>query len=200
MIYICLMNNPQSVVLVHGIFHFYNIFRKMSKFLEKQGFRTFAPSLSPSTGKIGLDALARQLKTYIDENIPVRETFYLVGFSMGGLICRYYLQRLDGMKRVKRFISISAPHSGTRMASLLKNAGCRQMRPGSDFLKDLNSDVQRLEEVKVVSIWTPFDLSIRPAKSSHLPLGEELTIPVLLHPLMVRDKRVFKAIVFYLGY
>jgi triacylglycerol lipase len=188
------MNNPQSVVLVHGIFHFYNIFRKMSKFLEKQGFRTFAPSLSPSTGKIGLDELARQLKTYIDENIPVGETFYLVGFSMGGLICRYYLQRLDGIKRVKRFISLSAPHSGTRMAYLLKNAGCRQMRPGSEFLKDLNSDVKRLEEMKVVSIWTPFDLSIRPAKSSHLPLGEELTFPVLLHPLMVRDKRVLRAI------
>ncbi len=141
-----------SVVLVHGIFHFFNIFKKMSGFLETRGFRTFAPSLAPSTGKIGLDELALQLKTYIDKTIPAGETFHLVGFSMGGLICRYYLQRLDGMKRVKRFISISTPHHGSRMAYLLGNAGCRQMRPGSEFLKDLNSDVNRLEEVKIVSI------------------------------------------------
>jgi triacylglycerol lipase len=117
---------------------------------------------------------------------------------MGGLICRYYLQRLDGMKKVNRFISISAPHNGDRMAYLLGNIGCRQMRPGSEFLKDLNSDLSRLEEVKIVSIWTPFDLSIRPPSSSHLPIGEELIIPVLLHPLMVRDNRVLKAIVSFI--
>jgi triacylglycerol lipase len=193
------MNNPHSVILVHGIFNFSNIFRKMSRFLETRGFRAYSPSLSPSTGKKGLDELALQLKTFLEENIPGGETFYLVGFSMGGLICRYYLQRLDGMKKVKRFISISAPHHGTGMAYLLRNTGCRQMRPGSEFLKDLNSDLNRLEEVKIVSIWTPFDLSIRPASSSHLPIGEELIIPVLLHPLMVRDKRVLKAVAFYLN-
>jgi len=192
------MANPQSVVFVHGIFHFINIYKKMAKFLRNQGFRTFTPTLSPSTGKIGVDELALQLKTYIDENIPVGETFYLVGMSMGGLICRYYLQRLDGMKRVKRFISISTPHHGTRLAFPLRNTGCRQMRPGSEFINDLNSDVQRLEEVKIVSIWTPFDLMIRPAASSHLPIGKELIIPVLFHPLMVRDKRVLKAIDRYL--
>jgi triacylglycerol lipase len=170
----------------------------MSRFLVTKSFRTFAPSLSPSTGKIGLDELALQLKAFIDVNIPAGETFHLVGFSMGGLICRYYLQRLDGIKRVRRFISISTPHYGSRLAYLLGNKGCRQMRPGSEFLKDLNSDLNRLEEVKIVSIWTQFDLSIMPAKSSHLPLGEEMIIPVLLHPLMVRDNRVLKAVVSFI--
>ena len=193
------MSITRSVVFVHGIFHFINIYKKMAAFLRNHGFRTFTPSLSPSTGKIGLDKLALQLKTYIDENIPAEEKFYLVGFSMGGLICRYYLQRLDGMKRVDRFISISTPHHGTKRAYLIANTGCKQMRPGSDFLNDLNSDVQKLEEVKVVSIWSPYDLTIRPASSSRLPIGEENTIPVLLHPLMVHDKRVFKAIEHFLG-
>jgi triacylglycerol lipase len=185
----------QSVVLVHGIFNFSNIFRKMAAYLESHEYRTYVPTLHPSTGEKGLDELAMQLKLYIEKNIPSEEKFFLVGFSMGGLICRYYLQRLDGMKRVKRFISLSTPHHGSRLAHLLGNKGCRQMRPGSDFLKDLNSDVKSLEEVNIVSIWTPFDLSIIPATSSHITIGKELTIPVLLHPLVVRDNRTLKAII-----
>jgi triacylglycerol esterase/lipase EstA (alpha/beta hydrolase family) len=61
------------------------------------------------------------------------------------------------------------------------------MRPNSDFLKDLNSDVQMLKQIDFTSIWTPYDLMILPATSSQLDIGKEVTVPVVLHPLMLTD-------------
>jgi triacylglycerol lipase len=187
-----------SVVLVHGIFDSGNVFKKMAGLLENSNFRTYAPDLRPSSGRTGLDESARQLKSYVDVTISTDETFYLIGFSMGGLVCRYYLQRLDGMKRVHRFIALSTPHYGSWSAYLLPNKGGRQMRPGSEFLKDLNSDVDKLAQVDVVSIWTPFDLSIIPATSSRLAIGKELRIYIVLHPIMVRDRRTLEAVMYFL--
>ena len=71
----------------------------------------------------------------------------------------------------------------------LQNKGCRQMRPGSAFIEDLNRDVDVLEPIHVASLWTPFDLSILPATSSLLSIGQHVRLPVLLHPLMLWDRR-----------
>lgn len=150
------------------------------------------PDLQPSSGRKGLDELAKMLEVYIDDHLPPEEPFSLVGFSMGGLVCRYYLQRLDGMRRVRRFISLSTPHNGSWVAYLVANRGCRQMRPGSPFLNDLNKDVHTLERVRVVSIWTPLDLSILPAWSSRLPIGTELKLGVVMHRFMIKNKHVLE--------
>jgi triacylglycerol lipase len=69
------------------------------------------------------------------------------------------------------------------------------MRPESSFLQELNSDVDViLQRIQTTIFWTPFDLMIVPAKSSQLSLGKERTIPVLLHPWMLTDQRMLKAI------
>lgn len=171
----------------------------MVRFLEAHGFQPHVPSLRPSSGRTGLEELARQLAAYIAQHLDQGTSFNLVGFSMGGLISRYYLQRLDGMQRVRRFITLSTPHNGSRLAYLLANLGGRQMRPGSPFLADLNRDVQNLDQVGIVSIWTPLDLMILPPSSSRLPVGLELRLPVVLHALMVRDQRSLAAVARFLS-
>lgn len=185
----------RSVVLVHGIFDTGLVFSRMARHLENWGFRCYIPTLRPSTGTKGLDELARDLAHYVRDHLPPDKTFDLIGFSMGGLVSRYYLQRLGGIKCVRRFITISAPHKGSILAYALANKGGRQMRPGSIFLKDLNWDIQSLEMVGIASIWTPFDFSILPAWNSKLPFGKEIKLPVVSHPLMIRDRRVLNAVV-----
>ena len=64
----------------------------------------------------------------------------------------------------------------------------------SDFIRDLNSDVDRLNLLNFTSLWTPFDLIILPPSSSQLGIGTEMQIPALTHPMMVSDRRTFKAI------
>ncbi|MGO9865717.1 MAG: esterase/lipase family protein [Terriglobales bacterium] len=184
----------RPVVLDPGIFDTSKIFRRMASWLSASGFRPLALNLIPSSGALGLDQLAAQVGEFADRHLSPGEHFDLVGFSMGGLVSRYFVQRLGGIERVRRLITISAPHHGTYLAYALGNRGSRQMRPGSDFLRQLNRDAGMLERVGFASIWTPLDLMIVPANSSRLGVGEEFRIPVALHPWMLRSKRVLELV------
>jgi triacylglycerol lipase len=183
----------RPVVLIHGIFDTAAKLEPMVQFLNDLGFRPFAPTLAPSDGAVGLDELALQLRFFVDEHIP-EGRFDLIGFSMGGLIGRYYLQRLGGIERVRRFISVSSPHRGSYWAYTVNNAGCRQMRPGSEFLRGLNRDAKTLARVSFASLWTPMDLMIVPSWSSRLGVGEEYRLPVAVHPWMLRNRRSLRLI------
>jgi triacylglycerol lipase len=184
-------------MLVHGLDDTEQVFNTMTTYLEERGWTVYRCSLIPSGGQVPLEALGRQLQRYIDHHLP-DTPFDLLGFSMGGLISRYYVQRLGGLNRVHRLMTLSSPHRGTLTGYLRWNIGCSQMRPNSDFLRDLNQDWHTLEQVRFVSLWTPLDLMIVPATSSVIPVGTSQTIPVPLHPWMLTDKQVLETLVQYL--
>jgi triacylglycerol lipase len=188
------INQRNPVLLVHGIMRTSAVFRKMSAYLTELGWSVYTLNLKPHNATIGLDELATQVADYVDKNFAPDQSLDLVGLSMGGLVTRYYVQRLGGIKRVQRFITISAPNQGTRMAYLSARPGCVQMRPGSAFLEDLNQDSKMLERLNFTSLWTPLDFIIVPARSSQMPVGQEVKIPVLAHYLMVRDNRSIQAV------
>ena len=187
-----------ALVMAHGIFDTGALFNRMARHFGGRGWRTIAPSLHPRSGAAGLDVLAAQLKDVIDREVPPEEPLCLIGFSMGGLVSRYYLQRLGGLERVRRFVAISAPQHGSFWARFVPSRGGRQMRPDSDFLRDLNGDLDRLAQIPVLTLWTPLDLMILPATSSLIPIGETRRIVVPLHTLMLHDRRVFAAVAEFL--
>ena len=178
------------VVLVHGIWKDSSAFKVMSSYLQQRGFQTFAIDLKPNNGSVPIEALAEQLATFVEEiGAPVD----LVGFSMGGLVSRYYLQRMGGSESVRKFITIGSPHYGTPVASLSSRPASQQMRLKSQFTIDLNSDAHTLLKHDVVSIWTPFDLMV-PMPSAMLSVGRTYAVPTLIHHLMLSDDRVFDII------
>lgn len=185
-------HNP--VLLVHGIMRTSLVFRKMSAYLTTQGWSVYTLNLKPHNATIGLDELALQVADYVDQTFGLEQPLDLVGLSMGGLVTRYYVQRLGGIERVQRFVTISAPNQGTRLAYLSRRPGCVQMRPGSAFLKDLNQDSSMLERLNFTSLWTPWDFVIVPAQSSQMPVGKEVKIPVVAHHSMVRNYRSIQAV------
>ena len=182
------------IVLIHGLGDTARLFRRMAAHLEQTGHKVHCLDLVPNNGDTGLDDLALQIKDYVAEQFGPEEKFALVGFSMGGIVSRFYVQRLGGIERVLRFVTISAPHRGTWTAWLRANPGIRQMRPGSSFLRDLNDDCSVLERTGFVSIWTRFDLMIVPAQSSILPTGRSIHVGAIAHPLMVNDRRVLRLV------
>ncbi|MEO1402846.1 MAG: alpha/beta fold hydrolase [Cyanobacteria bacterium J06635_1] len=184
--------NP--VVLVHGLWNTVNIFWKLRSHLETHGWPIHAPNLTPNNGDVGIEVLAQQLHAFVEQQLDSHQTFDLLGFSMGGLISRYYLQRLGGVKRVKRFVTVSTPHRGSMMAWFRQNTGGIQMRPGSHFLKDLNQDTHQLERIQVTSLWTPFDVLVVPASSGRLTVGQSLKLSVASHNKMLRATNSLEAI------
>lgn len=166
----------------------------MAHYLRKRGWEVYTVDMLPSWGQIGIDQLAKNLASFLERTFAPHTTINLVGFSMGGLTCRYYVQRMGGLARTERLITISSPHQGTVMANCSKRPACIQMRPKSKFLTNLNRDVITLEKVNFASIWTPLDLMIFPAKSSSLGVGREQKLWVGAHPLMVLQPSALKVV------
>jgi triacylglycerol lipase len=162
----------------------------MKAYLERGGLSVHGLNLVPNDGEAALAELAQQLGNHIQTTFMTGDAIDLIGFSMGGLVSRYYVQRLGGTHRVRKFVTIGTPHRGTWTAFLRANAGARNMRPGSTFLQDLNRDVEMLDGVSFASIWTPLDLMIVPANSSRVPVGRSIQVRTLAHPLLVRDPQV----------
>jgi triacylglycerol lipase len=187
-----LSRNP--VLLIHGIDDTADIFGTMTPYLRQQGWSVHSLNLQPNNGDVGLDQLAHQIRKYADKMFSPDQPFDLVGFSMGGIVSRYYMQRLGGLERVQRFVTIASPHYGTWTAYFRPNPGGNQMRRGSAFLNRLNHDAAMLERINFTSIWTPLDLMILPAASSRMPIGKDLQVPVSGHAWMVTDVRSLRAV------
>ncbi|MEB3826111.1 esterase/lipase family protein [Phormidium sp. CCY1219] len=185
--------NP--VLLVHGIWDTTAIFDRVTPYLRELGWLVYSLDLIPNDSSVGLDKLAEQVANYAEAVFGRDRPFDLVGFSMGGIVSRYYIQRLGGIERVQRFVTISSPHNGTVTAYALNLEGSLQMRPKSPFLQDLNRDaVDMLGRINFTSMWTPFDMMILPAHSSKMPVGREIELPVLVHRWMVSDRRSLNAV------
>jgi triacylglycerol lipase len=187
------------VLLVHGIWNSGRQFDVIARALERSGVEVIARiDLLPNSGSAPLSELARQVLERAERvrSEAAAERIDLVGFSMGGLVSRYFIQRLGGSSLVRRFISISAPHRGTLTAFGMRHAGVRDMRPGSALLRELNQTENVWGAVEVHSLWTPFDTMIVPATSSVLrEARSNQAFPVALHRYMLTDERVVTRVV-----
>jgi triacylglycerol lipase len=185
-------------LLVHGIWDTGKSFSRMRTALDAAGISpVHAIDLTPNDGRAPLAKLAAQIdaaaRRLMDDVASPR--IDLVGFSMGALASRYWIQRLGGRECVRRFISISGPHAGTANAYAVPLAGPREMRPGSALLTDLASDPDPWGKVEVHCFWTPFDLMILPARSSVLPGARTVQkFRVPMHRWMITDARVIRAV------
>jgi triacylglycerol lipase len=99
------VNHRNPVLLIHGIDDTAILFERLQARLRD--VRPFhALDLVPNDGKLGLEKLAEQIADYVEDRLDGSARFDIVSFSMGGLIARYYVQRLGAVERVERLITI----------------------------------------------------------------------------------------------
>ena len=186
------------VVLIHGIHSTGRDMERLARHLRSQGREVLVPTLTLNGGQAPIEDLARQLADYAVREMHGRR-FDLVGFSMGGLVSRYYLQRLGGLAHVHRFVTLATPHQGSQLARLGHLPGWVQMRPGSEFLRDLARDAGSLRRVKFTSLYTPLDTIIVPARSSEVPEACNIRKWGLIHPSFILEMRCIRAVAEALG-
>ena len=141
--------------------------------LEVEGFDTYDASLPQlQTGDIAKSAAILAVEVQRTRYRFDAEKVNLVGHSLGGIIARYYLQKLGGWKYVHRAVYLGTPHKGVYWAvfGLLTKAG-RQLLPNSKLMKELNSDPSRCKNIKCLSIISNFDEMIIPKDSGILDCG-----------------------------
>jgi len=172
-----------------------SIFRKLGDELSKRGHRCFAPSLRPSDARDGIPDLAQKLDALVNEVFFQEEDLVIIGFSMGCIVSRYYMWRLDAARRTKAFFAISGPHRGSMLAYLYPGKGARELRPGSALLRELDQLDRPAISIPTYTYWTPFDLMVIPAASSHWSSATETIIWSPLHSLMPSNSRLCSDII-----
>ncbi|AGP57137.1 hypothetical protein M271_28385 [Streptomyces rapamycinicus NRRL 5491] len=89
----------------------------------------------------------------------------VIGHSLGGLIARYYVQRLGGDARVHTLVTLGTPHGGTRIAPLLSvHPLVRQMRPDSSVITELRQPAPDCR-TRFIAFWSDVDQLMIPKET-----------------------------------
>lgn len=111
---------PPAFVFVHGLLGFVSrgipgfklhYFRGLKQELQDRGLSCFFSCLPP-VGTIAERAtiLAKQIATIRQNRL------YLIGHSMGGMDCRYFISQLDHEHRTCALATLGTPHHGSPLA------------------------------------------------------------------------------------
>ena len=188
----------RPLVLVHGLWDTPHLFRRLVHRLEAHDVPLLVPHLPHRLGAVPLSTLAHQLDAHIRERWGDDMEIDLLGFSMGGIIGRVWLQQCGGARRTHRFVSVGSPQRGTVTAQWIPAclfAGLADMKRGSPLLRSLNAEVQALEQLDCVSYFCRWDLMVVPGWQAHLPLGHVSSLPVLTHQQLMSHPRALDALV-----
>jgi hypothetical protein len=107
---------------------------------------------------------------------------------MGGLALRRYLADYADSP-VRTAITLATPHRGTWLAWLGWGQGAREMRPDSQFLRDLSSTAIP-PHVRLICMRAPFDTRLFPASSAWLAGAECDTLRGSGHRRILAQSRV----------
>jgi triacylglycerol lipase len=161
--------DPQTtpILLLHGLVDNRSVFTRLRNSLARQGFGCLLSLNYPViTGDI--PTAANNLAGVVDRICERTgfERLHIVGHSMGGLIGRYYVQRLAGDRQVDTLVTLATPHHGTAAARLVPYGIVRQLRPGSDIVTELAEPAPGCR-TRIVSIYSDHDALV-PQDSAHL--------------------------------
>ena len=140
---------------------------------------------------------AHRLADEIETAFGPTATIDLLGFSMGGVIARTWIQLLGGHRRTRRFLSLGSPQQGTLTAQPWPRrplAGIADLKPGSALLRRLNSDLSPLAGISCSSYGTVLDLMVVPGWRGVLPVGPRRMLPVWSHPQLLRHPAALESL------
>ncbi|KAA2264636.1 alpha/beta fold hydrolase [Solihabitans fulvus] len=159
------------IVLVHGIVDNRSAFALLASTLRRRGFGfVHAVNYSVLTALSGdVRRSAALLGAHIERICEQTGTdrVHVVGHSLGGLIARYYVQRLGGDRRVRTLVTLGTPHGGTLTAYLLPTNLVRQLRPGSELLTELAEPAPDCR-TRFVVVWSAMDQIVVPQGNARL--------------------------------
>jgi triacylglycerol esterase/lipase EstA (alpha/beta hydrolase family) len=158
------------VLLVHGYGGGPASMAVLERVLESRGRRVISVAL-PNGGRGDIAVSAVAVEEIVEEERT--KEVDIVGFSAGGLVARTFLEQGGG--RVRSLVFLGTPHHGTRLAGLATSLdpslcarACREMVPGSRFLRTLNSGRNVPPGTSVANIYSADDGVVTPPRSARL--------------------------------
>ncbi|SOC49034.1 alpha/beta hydrolase fold [Blastococcus aggregatus] len=162
------------VLLVHGLIDNRSIFAVMRRSLRRRGFASVCSwNYSPLLRDVS--RAAEDLSAHVERICAQtgHDRVHVVGHSLGGLIARYYVQRMGGDERVDSLVTLGTPHGGSLLAHALPTPLVRQLRPGSAVLRELAEPVDRCA-TRITAVYSDLDQLVLPTSAGrcdHPDLG-----------------------------
>ena len=185
------------LVLVHGLWDRPRVFHRLIQAMDQSQRDLLAPHLPHGLGDVPLRQLAQRLDEQIRHRFGADTCVDLLGFSMGGIIGRIWLQDLGGAARTRRFFSVGSPHQGTMTAQAIPRVllpGAADMKIGSRLLHHLHCRSDQLSPVECHSFFCRLDLMVCPGWKAVLPQGSIQEIPVWTHHQLMKHPNALRII------
>lgn len=107
------MNKSHLVILLHGIRKTNSCLKGLAKFIQNQGFSILNITY-PST-KYSISELTDIINNRVKGKIKEHKTVSFVGFSMGGLVIRAYLNKYK-ISNLGKVVMVGTPNNGSEVA------------------------------------------------------------------------------------
>lgn len=186
-------NTPEAtpVILAHGLYHNASAWFAYRAALQAAGFGPIHCFAYPSF-RDDFDTLATNLTAFINDVVaanPGRPPL-LIGHSLGGLLIRAALSRVEDQSLIAGVITLGTPHQGSKLARIGIGSLARQL----DFRGPL---VQRLEKqerqpvIPCVAVLSLLDNMVIPVEGLRIrtPGWVQLEGPLECHVWMLWDIR-----------
>ncbi|MDT3438489.1 MULTISPECIES: alpha/beta fold hydrolase [unclassified Pseudofrankia] len=176
------------ILLVHGLVDNRSIFTRLQRTLRRRGFSR-VETINLPLYATGVPQAAVMLEAAVGDVLSRTgyQQVHIVAHSLGGVVARYYVQRLRGDEQVHTLVTLGTPHAGTRLAHLVPRAVpyrlIASLRPGSPLLTELAQPAPGCR-TRFLAIGGGQDSVVRPesAALSHPDLAtRNVTIPGLGH-------------------
>ena len=179
--------HPRPVVLVHGTFgDRKHLLENLSNALLTQGYCVFSLDYG-NRGTQDIPTSAQTLKTFTDKVLTATgaRKVSMIGHSQGGMMPRYYIKFLGGLKKVDDLVGLVPSNHGTDdtdpgnpLTEAVFGAVCQacvQQSAGSPFLAKLNAGDETPGKVSYTQITTRYDEVVTPYLSAYLAAGTKTT-------------------------
>ncbi len=187
------------ILLIHGIMDNRSVFTVFRRALHRRGFGVVhAVNYGLFTGDLR-DA-ARELHDHVERLCEATgaDKVHIVGHSLGGVIARYFVQRMGGSARVDTLVTLGSPHAGTLGAYLIPTALGRQLRPGSPLLTELDEPAPGCT-TRFLVVWSRMDQMVVPQRNARLQRPDldvaQLELHDVGHLALPVDRRVVRWVV-----
>ncbi|WP_063795839.1 lipase family alpha/beta hydrolase [Streptacidiphilus griseoplanus] len=177
---------PGPVLLLHGFVDNRSVFSVLRRDLLRHGWQhVHALNYSPFTQDVRAAAVLLGRHVEQARRIHGDQRIAVVGHSLGGLIGRYYVQRLGGDEHVHALVTLGTPHRGTLAARLPGLPPItRQLRPESDLFRELEEAAPDCR-TRFAAFWSDLDQLILPARFARLDhpdlKAENILVPDVGH-------------------
>ena len=192
------MSQKNPIILIHGLWNTSSIFSSLTSKLDNFGIEYFAPTLNHAYGMTSIVDLTNLLNDLVLEKYGLKKEIDILGFSMGGVIGRYWIKKFNGYKRTRKFLTVGSPHNGTLAAQLVPKypfRGISEMKINSGLLRDLSRYNFLLKDIECISFFSYWDLMVFPGWRANLNTGEKISVKVYKHRNLVMQNDAIDKII-----